>query len=732
MKLYYRQHNAIVITELIQYFENHNLTIINLFKVFKNPIAFIFCLLCALSLHSQNTFYVNQNVQGGLQNGNDWHNAFLDLQQALAVSGAGDTIWVAKGIYYPTNGIDRNISFVLRNGVHLYGGFAGTESDLTQRDFQLNITTLSGNIGAPPGNDNSYHVLLGAGLDSTTVLDGFVVSGGMANGSGENDNGGGLLLLPSPDVYLSAPIIQHCRFEFNFALYGGAIHSFQNGLNNTFLNPAIRKCQFVSNRAIIQGGAIALEGASLPEYPLILEDCLLSENSCFAGEGGGIYLLNAEHHTFIRRCTFEKDSANLSLGGAIFFALGLEKIIGANMIIDSCIFIDNIATEGGGLFYRDVGLPGSTPPFKAMISNCQFYKNIATNGLGATYYFMGYNQCDFTIDVVNSLFKDNLTSSNCITMVEGGTDSVLKLHYQNCQYFNNYRTGTDNRTYPIIFGTGGDGGKVDAVIENCLFSKNGGGISSVCSESGGRLKTIINNCTFYDNDHFIINKSIYPNFNGVDNYVETYVSNCIIWQPGTTVYDMFHDNNVFIQKLDGYHVDHTLVSLDSFIVANYPIFGDHVLSKRDPLFEDSTSGDFHLRPCSPAVNSGDNAVVDTLGLTTDLEGRPRIAGSKVDMGAYETQDSCLVSNMREAELDLLLLNPNPVGRAGQVVIHNFQGQSVNLRWIIWDIQGRKIMNGQAQVFQGDEIQLKAPDTSGIYWIELFEHRKTKWLKLVVQ
>jgi hypothetical protein len=54
------------------------------------------------------------------------------------------------------------------------------------------------------------------------------------------------------------------------------------------------------------------------------------------------------------------------------------------------------------------------------------------------------------------------------------------------------------------------------------------------------------------------------------------------------------------------------------------------------MFMDTTSGDYRLRPCSPARNAGSNAVVDSLGILTDLAGQPRIIGGRVDMGALES------------------------------------------------------------------------------------------------
>ncbi|HEX5840091.1 MAG TPA: hypothetical protein VFY26_19800, partial [Anaerolineales bacterium] len=69
----------------------------------------------------------------GANDGTSWTNGFTDLQLALAAASSGDEIWVATGVYKPTSGTDRSVSFVLKNGVAVYGGFAGTEILRDQR-----------------------------------------------------------------------------------------------------------------------------------------------------------------------------------------------------------------------------------------------------------------------------------------------------------------------------------------------------------------------------------------------------------------------------------------------------------------------------------------------------------------------------------------------------------------------------------------------------------------------
>ena len=120
-----------------------------------------------------------------------WANA-CTLQTALTSAVSGDEIWVAAGTYKPTTGTDRSATFQLKNGVAIYGGFAGTETARDQRNPVANLTILSGDIDnndsqtpiitdltTVTGNTtNSYHVVTGA---TGATLDGFTITAGNAN-----------------------------------------------------------------------------------------------------------------------------------------------------------------------------------------------------------------------------------------------------------------------------------------------------------------------------------------------------------------------------------------------------------------------------------------------------------------------------------------------------------------------------------------------------------------------
>lgn len=164
------------------------------------PLLALAGLLAASLPARAGTLYVDAALASGANDGSSWANAYQGaggLQLALAAAGAGDQVWVADGTYRPTATATRTISFVLESGVEIYGGFAGGEASLSQRDPALNVAILSGDLAGDDGGgmlaENSYHVVRGGGANATAILDGFTVTGGNANGAGasDDDRGGG-------------------------------------------------------------------------------------------------------------------------------------------------------------------------------------------------------------------------------------------------------------------------------------------------------------------------------------------------------------------------------------------------------------------------------------------------------------------------------------------------------------------------------------------------------------
>ena len=103
--------------------------------------------------------------------GSSWNTAFDNVQDALESALIGGEIWVAQGAYYPDiglNQVDNDVAstFTIKEGIKLYGGFDGTEINISQRNPEVNLTILSGVLNGDDSVDvsgitASYTYLIG-------------------------------------------------------------------------------------------------------------------------------------------------------------------------------------------------------------------------------------------------------------------------------------------------------------------------------------------------------------------------------------------------------------------------------------------------------------------------------------------------------------------------------------------------------------------------------------------
>ncbi|MDN5217517.1 fibronectin type III domain-containing protein [Fulvivirgaceae bacterium BMA12] len=257
-------------------------------------------LFSALTTINQGQAQIYVNIAAtGANSGASWTDAYNDLQDAIAQAAAGGTpveIWVARGEYRPTDSLDRTISFNMHSNVAMYGGFVGGETLLSERDWIVNRTVLSGDIGVRfDHTDNTLNVLKAAGVDATAIIDGFIIKHGYADDNTSGNSGGGLYI--NNQTQVSSPTISNCTFFENFAsICGGAI--FDNNDNNT-LSTTITNCQFLGNRSN-KAGAIGITNVS-GQMNHVIAGCVFSGNAA-ASLGGAIWMVNSSIQ--IKNCSF--------------------------------------------------------------------------------------------------------------------------------------------------------------------------------------------------------------------------------------------------------------------------------------------------------------------------------------------------------------------------------------------------------------------------------------------
>ncbi|NQU43528.1 right-handed parallel beta-helix repeat-containing protein, partial [bacterium] len=194
----------------------------------------------------------------GAETGENWDDALTSIPQALQVAEGNSLpqVWVAEGLYQDP--------FSLRSNIAVYGGFAGAEVVLAERDPEARLTIIDVSK-AENGLPTSTAVSLGTSIGSAR-LDGFLVTGAR-NASG---NGGGLWV----NSFGTGNVIASCTFTGNYALRGGGMDV---GVQQSLL---VENCRIVGNEAEERGGGINMGGAG----QLRLTDCVVANNR--AGRGG--------------------------------------------------------------------------------------------------------------------------------------------------------------------------------------------------------------------------------------------------------------------------------------------------------------------------------------------------------------------------------------------------------------------------------------------------------------
>ena len=394
--------------------------------------------------------YVKAGATSG--DGMSWATAMADLQEAIDASSPGDEVWVAAGTYKPTTLINSSVAdsraFILKDGVSLFGGFAGIESSKEQRTIKAggaqwdmaNETILNGDDDVPdtweriltPGttyrysykltsdNDshipgtqnNSTHVLYQIDvIRNNTVIDGFTVTGGCADTHKTKASGGGIYAIGNVSIN-ACRIIENSAYFINeaydpiYALGGGV---YLNGAGNA----SVTNCYFARN--FTTSSYTAGMGGGLYAQNATVEGCLFE--ACVGEDGGGAMYQSKGN---INNCTFR--DCYSSSGGALYTIGGTVENIdvtdcrglngGGIAILDESVvtharvwdcyadateFGDDLGGSGGGIY-----IEGGTA------RGCVVYNNTSFNGGGI---------CLRTGNAVNCTVQNNSSRKNSASVV---------------------------------------------------------------------------------------------------------------------------------------------------------------------------------------------------------------------------------------------------------------------------------------------------------------------------
>ncbi len=335
--------------------------------------------------------------------------------------------------------------------------------------------------------------------------------------------------------------------------------------------------------------------------------------------GGGMF--NYQSSPSVTNCIFDSNIA--------VFGGGMSNYKNSSPIIDNCHFSGNTNTiengSGGGMYNAF----GSNPE----LSNCTFAGNSATGiyGNGG-----GMFNAESSPTLVNCTFRDNTA-----TQLSGGIHNVADSNpdLATCSFTNNSAS---------IMGGGLYNASSNPTLTNCTFSSNsaflGGGLSNYYSNP------VITNCTFSSN-------TATRQGAGILAYENSYptITNCILWGnvDSNGVGESSQIRNIGTNGV--LSVSHSCIQglatySGSGNIGNNPLFVDFDGLDDIPGTEDD---DLRLQAGSPCINGGDNTAIP-VGITTDIDGLPRVHACVVDMGAYEYQGYVPSTVFGDSDLDCFI------------------------------------------------------------------------------
>jgi predicted outer membrane repeat protein len=630
-------------------------------KLHKQWSFLIAILAISFSVNAQ--VYVNVSATGA-NNGSSWADAYTNLQVALDDSPVGSQIWVAAGTYSP--GTDSSDVFnVAIPGQEIYGGFAGTETMLSQRDYVANKTTLSGDVNGDDitddfttnRSDNNLHVMyIDDTITNSTIIDGFSIVHGQtegASGSGNDRRSGGILTY-------GAPIIRNCEFTQNYGYYASSLYP-RGSAANTIL---VENCNFYKNNARF-GGGVYLTAAGT------FNNCHFDNN--FAERGAGTY--SAGSTTTYNNCSFKNLGSADTRGAGIYGSTGI--------IANNCLFENNIGIWGTSIYATDV----------TVIDSCEFKNNsAANNGGGLLIAFQSVTT------ITNSYFEGN--SANNGGAVYTQSDSSL-LFVDNCDFFGNSATSNGgaifslegpsidvkNSTFDLNVGDFGAGiafsSDDDKLVQDRLTVMNSTFKNNIASNQGGAVNVsnidsvFITNCQITDNiangagtggGISINSRDTLPVYASImnstfANNIGLLASNVVTWQEDGELGQV----TLVMQNT----ILYDLLSLNYVVEAGSPLLisnGGNMVSDMvnaalfastkdangvDPLFKNLAIQDYSLSGTSPAIDGG----VAANAPMVDMNGLARTGDP--DIGAIEYSIFINTQKVETIESNVTVF-PNPI------------------------------------------------------------------------
>ena len=343
----------------------------------------------------------------GANTGLNWDDAYSSLQMAIDSADAGDTIWIASGVYMPEEDLTGNASpaveqtksFYIQKDMVLIGGFESGQYVISDRENfgegEVNETILSGELQNDGDSlNNCYNLIRIASFNGSVIFDGLTFSSASANAPYFPHNCGGVL-------YHSPSSSGTFNLDFNNCLFkdivggGDAGYAFMIRALSKSINTRFDNCVF--------------KDLSDSDYPTALyfksQDSLKVEiDGCeFGNISGRVFDINA-YEGYI-----DFDMQNSLVTNTSQVATIMSQKLGSNVVSN----FTNVSIVGNQyVFGYDATISErqvSDGIVNTNITNCIFWDNRSSTGLDEKTNYTG-------VDVSSAVFKNSIIEGS------GGSD----------------------------------------------------------------------------------------------------------------------------------------------------------------------------------------------------------------------------------------------------------------------------------------------------------------------
>lgn len=457
--------------------------------------------------------------------------------------------------------------------------------------LSLHRLTVTGGNGVGATNSLTYGGAILMTVNSALAARGVTFSGNSISGTAATVGGGAVGITTGRAYFVDCTFTGNSAGTSGSTCSGGAIYNSAAAVHLHCL-----RCTFTGNTVTAgttgQGGAVSVISG-------LFQDCVFSNNSIETGTNrrGGAVLVGSGDGTFLH-CTFLGNSVTTSgtacHGGALYLNQNFYSLIA------DCTFEQNTAYYGGGIYAAGT----ANRQYYCRIERCVFNNNIVHSsgravGIYANYISVTIEDCEFK--------NHSVGAASGIIYAYGYTGKIYQITINRCRFTGNSSSAT---TTGLVYCAN----LAQVYLYNTVFTANTftatSGNHKCVYTTGSNTWAFIYNCTFTNNTNN--GGAFYAAAGGVDIYNSVEYGNGSASGKGTNATvnaaKFLSDQSASVGRDIAYDSTKPLFAADGFT----PVANSQVIDKGD----------------------------DTYVMTEfDLNGKARVSGTKVDLGAVEYQSA---------------------------------------------------------------------------------------------